>query len=84
MSNLKGVPIKSIVYEKTSFDRAAYLSNSFGLHSEAYAVLEKGFHRLELRYFEDCEGQVLDASLTGPDGKLLPLSQWGLFLDECL
>ena len=49
-----------------------------------YAVLEKGFHRLELRYFEDCEGQVLDASLTGPDGKLLPLSQWGLFLDECL
>ena len=39
-----------------------------------YVLLEKGFHRLELRYFEDCEGQLLSAWLTGPDGKETPLS----------
>ena len=30
--------------------------------------LEKGFHRLKLKYFEDCEGQRLDFSVITPDG----------------
>ena len=39
-----------------------------------YLLLEKGFHRLELRYFEDCEGQVLSTWVTGPDGIEKPIS----------
>ena len=54
-----------------------------GSHSpetaSCFIKLEKGFHALELRYFEDCEGQVLDASLTGPDGIVIPLSEWRLY-----
>ena len=34
-----------------------------------FVHLGKGFHRLELRYFEDCEGQILSVSITGPDGR---------------
>ena len=34
-----------------------------------FVRLGKGFHRLELRYFEDCEGQILSVSITGPDGR---------------
>ena len=44
-----------------------------GSHSPETGIcfvrLGKGFHRLELRYFEDCEGQILDLSITGPDGR---------------
>ena len=54
-----------------------------GSHSpetaSCFIKLEKGFHALELRYFEDCEGQVLDASLTGPDATVIPLSEWRLY-----
>lgn len=54
-----------------------------GSHSpetaSCFIQLEKGFHALELRYFEDCEGQVLDASLTGPDGTVIPLPEWTLY-----
>ena len=54
-----------------------------GSHSpetaNCFIKLEKGFHALELRYFEDCEGQVLDAALTGPDGTTKPLSEWRLY-----
>ena len=54
-----------------------------GSHSpetaNCFIKLDKGFHALELRYFEDCEGQVLDASLTGPDGTVKPLSEWRLY-----
>ena len=54
-----------------------------GSHSPETAFcfvrLEKGFHALELRYFEDCEGQVLDAFLSGPDGKVLSLPEWRLY-----
>ena len=38
--------------------------------------LEKGFHRLELRYFEDCEGQVLAVSVNGPDGNVMHLPDY--------
>lgn len=34
-----------------------------------FVHLGKGFHQLELRYFEDCEGQILSVSITGPDGR---------------
>ena len=54
-----------------------------GSHSpetaNCFVKLAQGFHALELRYFEDCEGQVLDASLTGPDGIMKPLSEWRLY-----
>ena len=54
-----------------------------GSHSPESATcfvrLEKGFHTLELRYFEDCEGQVLDAFLCAPDGTVTPLSGWSLY-----
>ena len=36
-----------------------------------FVRLGKGFHRLELRYFEDCEGQILSVSITGPDGRIM-------------
>ena len=53
-----------------------------GSHSpetaSCFVRLEEGFHSLELRYFEDCEGQVLDAVLMGPDGRVIPLSEWPL------
>ena len=54
-----------------------------GSHSpetaSCFVRLEKGFHALELRYFEDCEGQVLDAFLVEPDGKVLSLPEWPLY-----
>ena len=54
-----------------------------GSHSpetaNCFIKLAQGFHALELRYFEDCEGQVLDATLTGPDGTTKPLSEWRLY-----
>lgn len=34
----------------------------------AFVNLAKGFHRLTLKYFEDCEGQRLDIHLAAPDG----------------
>ena len=59
------------------------LLNLDGSHSpetaSCFIKLDKGFHALELRYFEDCEGQVLDAALTGPDGAVKPLSEWSLY-----
>ena len=36
-----------------------------------FVRLGKGFHRLELRYFDDCEGQILSVSITGPDGRIM-------------
>ena len=46
--------------------------NIDGSHSPqsgwAWVNLEKGFHRLKLKYFEDCEGQRLDFSVITPDG----------------
>ena len=54
-----------------------------GSHSpetaSCFVKMDKGFHAFELRYFEDCEGQVLDATLTGPDGTPKPLSEWTLY-----
>ena len=41
-----------------------------GSHSEnfteAYVEMEKGFHRLEIKYIEDCEGQTYGLELEGP------------------
>ncbi len=34
----------------------------------AFVNLAKGFHRLKLRYFEDCEGQKLEVFLAAPEG----------------
>ena len=42
--------------------------------------LEKGVHHIELRYFEDFEGQKLDIVLTGPDGHIGPLPAERLFI----
>jgi hypothetical protein len=54
-----------------------------GSHSPVSAFcfvrMEKGYHSLELRYFEDCEGQILEGSLHGPDGLDVPLSEWKLY-----
>ena len=50
----------------------AEVINIDGSHSAqtgfAFVNLEKGFHRLVLKYFEDCEGQQLDIHLAAPDG----------------
>lgn len=37
-------------------------------------ILEKGFHEINLRYFDDCEGERLDLLMSGPDfyGKPVP------------
>ena len=43
-----------------------------------FVLLEKGFHRLELRYFEDCEEQMLDIRLMGPIAKEDVLQPSGL------
>ena len=57
--------------------------NLEGSHSPltafGFVMLEKGFHRLELRYFEDCEGQILNGMLTGPGGAETPLSEWLIY-----
>ena len=54
-----------------------------GSHSPLTAFcfvrLEKGYHQLELRYFEDCEGQMLEGSLLGPDGVDVPLCEWNIY-----
>ncbi|MBQ2172479.1 MAG: DUF4838 domain-containing protein [Bacteroidales bacterium] len=54
-----------------------------GSHSPVSAFcfvrLEKGFHSFELRYFEDCEGQILEGSLMGPAEPLVPLCDWKLY-----
>ena len=54
-----------------------------GSHSPVSAFcfvrMEKGYHSLELRYFEDCDGQILEGSLHGPDGRDVPLSEWKLY-----
>ncbi|MBP3269652.1 MAG: DUF4838 domain-containing protein [Bacteroidales bacterium] len=36
--------------------------------SMAFVNLKKGFHRFNLKYFDDCEGQCLDIRLAAPDG----------------
>jgi hypothetical protein len=46
----------------------------------AYVDLAAGFHHLELRYFEDCEGQELDIRLRTPAGYDGPLPQERLFI----
>lgn len=46
----------------------------------AYVDLAVGFHHLELRYFEDCEGQELDIRLRTPAGYDGPLPQERLFI----
>lgn len=55
-----------------------------GSHSEesgwAFVKLEEGFHHLELRYFEDCEGQQLDILFRTPAGYDGPLPPKRLFL----
>ena len=57
--------------------------NLDGSHSEktgfAFVNLQKGFHRLKLRYFEDCEGQKLEVFLAAPDGFNGPLPANRLF-----
>ena len=44
--------------------------NDDGSHSEnyteAYAEMEKGYHRLEIKYIEDCEGQTYGLELESP------------------
>jgi hypothetical protein len=44
--------------------------NDDGSHStnytEVYAEMEKGLHRLEIKYIEDCEGQTYGLELEGP------------------
>lgn len=45
----------------------------------AFANLAKGLHRLEIRYFEDCEGQVLDLEFRTPGGYVGPLPEDRLF-----
>ena len=58
--------------------------NLDGSHSPksgvAFVNLKKGFHRLKLRYFEDCEGQMLDVYLAAPDGFNGPLPASRLFI----
>lgn len=58
--------------------------NRDGSHSPligtALVNLEKGFHRLCIRYFEDHEGQVLDIQIATPDGYIGPLPKERLFL----
>ena len=53
-----------------------------GSHSEktgwSFLNLAQGFHRLELRYFEDCEGQRLSVGLRTPGGYDGPLP------DDCV
>ncbi|MCR5432890.1 MAG: DUF4838 domain-containing protein [Bacteroidaceae bacterium] len=60
--------------------------NRDGSHSPqtqtAIMNLEKGFHRLCIRYFDDHEGQVLDIQLTASDGYKGPLPEERLFLVE--
>lgn len=46
----------------------------------AFVNLAKGFHRLELRYFEDCEGQRLDLRLRTPGGYDGPLPNTWIYL----
>ena len=46
----------------------------------AFVKLEEGFHHLELRYFEDCEGQQLDILFRTPAGYDGPLPPKRLFL----
>ena len=58
--------------------------NLDGSHSPktgiAFVNLQKGFHRLKLRYFEDCEGQMLDIYLAAPEGFNGPLPANRLFI----
>ena len=60
--------------------------NRDGSHSPligtALVNLEKGFHRLCIRYFEDHEGQLLDLQIATPDGYKGTLPQERLFLPE--
>ena len=60
--------------------------NRDGSHSPligtALVNLEKGFHRLCIRYFEDHEGQLLDLQIATPDGYKGTLPQDRLFLPE--
>ena len=60
--------------------------NRDGSHSPesawVFLNLEKGFHHLTLRYFEDCEEQVLTIGLHTPDGYDGPLPEDRLYLIE--
>ena len=58
--------------------------NRDGSHSPemetALVNLEKGFHKLSIRYFEDHEGQILDIQFATPDGYKGTLPEERLFL----
>ncbi len=60
--------------------------DSDGSHSArtewALVNLEKGLHRLTLRFFEDCEEQRLEVSVIAPDGYHGPLPADRLFVPD--
>ena len=72
------------IFDLTSDDGAVLyidgtkVADNDGSHSSTTAkgniVLEKGFHKISLRYFDDCDGERLELLMTGSGfhKKLLP------------